>query len=114
MNELKQRARELRQNQTDAEQFVWSKLRNRRFHGYKFRRQAVIGSYIVDFVCSENRLVVELDGGQHTTRQSYDATRTQCLFDQGYRVVRFWNHEVLTDWDTVEEAIWNALQFNVK
>jgi very-short-patch-repair endonuclease len=103
-------ARELRQALTEAEQFVWRRLRNRRFAQYKFRRQVPLGAYILDFACFDKKLVIELDGGQHTLQRSYDSERTRWLESQGFRVVRFWNHEVLGDWETVEEMIWRELQ----
>ena len=103
------RARRLRKNMTDAERFVWSRLRSRRFAGYKFRRQMPIGPYIVDFICLKRRLIVELDGGQHVEQRDYDDQRTGWLQSQGFDVLRFWNHEVFEDWETVEEVIWRAL-----
>ncbi|MBA4019618.1 MAG: hypothetical protein C0483_20835 [Pirellula sp.] len=102
-------ARELRRKQSETERLVWSHLRGRRFMAHKFRRQVALGSYIVDFVCFDERLVVELDGGQHTLQRPYDAERTAWLESQGYRVLRFWNHEVWRDWDAVAEVIWRAL-----
>jgi very-short-patch-repair endonuclease len=104
------RARKLRKDLTEAERFAWAKLRDRRFADYKFRRQVPLGSYIIDFVCFEKKLIVELDGGQHAEQQHYDAQRTEWLQTQGFRVLRFWNHEVLQDWEVVEEAIWRGLQ----
>src|SRR4051812_20496628 len=104
-----QRARKLRKEMTDTERFLWHRLRDRRLAQFKFRRQVEIGSYIVDFVCSEQRLIVEADGGQHADQQEYDAERTRWLEQQGFRVRRFWNHEVLQDWETVEEVIWRLL-----
>jgi very-short-patch-repair endonuclease len=105
------RARDLRKRMPDAEQKVWRELRSRRFAGYKFRRQHPLGSYFVDFVCLSSGVVVELDGGQHNTEEarSYDARRTRWLEGAGYRVLRFWNHEVLEDWESVAEAIWRAV-----
>jgi adenine-specific DNA-methyltransferase len=108
-NEPLRRARELRKNLTDTERLLWSKLRNRRFARFKFRRQVPIGPYIVDFVCFEQKFVIELDGGQHTLQSGYDTARTRWLEAQGYRVMRFWNHVVFEDDDSVEEAIWIAL-----
>jgi len=105
-----ERARQLRKNHTDAEQFVWAKLRSRRLGGYKFRRQMPIGPYIVDFVCLEARLILELDGGQHTEQKDYDTARTQWFQSQGFEVLRFWNHEVLEDWESVEEVIYGRLE----
>jgi very-short-patch-repair endonuclease len=107
-----ERARQLRQNLTDAERLVWARLRGRRFAGYKFRRQIPLGKYILDFVCFDQRLIIELDGGQHTLQKEYDDVRTAWLESQGFRVLRFWNHDVLEDWDTVEEEIWRRLKEN--
>ena len=78
---------------TDAERVMWSQLRNRRFGGLKFKRQWTIGRYVVDFCCIERRLVVEIDGGQHTPER--DARRTHAINDHGYQIVRFWNNDVL-------------------
>ena len=108
-NEPLRRARELRRNLTDTERLIWSKLRNRRFARFKFRRQVPIGPYIVDFVCFEQKFVIELDGGQHARQTVRDAARTKWLESRGYRVMRFWNHVVFEDDDSVEEAIWIAL-----
>ena len=106
-------AKELRKNLTDAEQKLWQHLRNRQLEGYKFRRQQAIGKYIVDFVCFEKKLVVELDGGQHSDakRVEYDSNRTRWLESRGYQVLRFWNHEVLSEFDAVEETIWKGLRY---
>ncbi len=108
-NEPLRRARALRKNLTDTERLIWSKLRNRQFAKFKFRRQVPIGPYIVDFVCFEQKFVIELDGGQHAQQTEYDASRTRWLEAEGYRVIRFWNHVVFEDDDSVEEAIWIAL-----
>ena len=96
MNELlmKQRARELQTKSTNAEQHLWYYLRAHRL-GYKFKRQVCIDRFIVDFICYEKRLVIELDGGQHQDNQEYDARRTAILNKKGFRILRFWNHEVL-------------------
>ena len=85
------RARELRKRLTDAERVVWSKLRNRRFVAYKFRRQMPLGEIIADFVCLGRRLIIELDGGQHGESEhlAYDQRRTHWLESQGFRVLRF-------------------------
>jgi very-short-patch-repair endonuclease len=104
-------ARQLRKNLTDAEQRLWRRLRYRQLNGHKFRRQQPIGPYIVDFVCFENRVVVELDGGQHAGRSISDEKRTRWLEAQGFHVVRFWNHEVLTDVEVVLTVINQALGF---
>ena len=99
------RARTLRSHLTDAEQALWRHLRMRQLGGCKFRRQRPIGPYIVDFVCLENKLIVEVDGGQHTE----DKSRDRWLNTQGYDVLRFWNDDVLTKIDDVIEAIDRAL-----
>src|SRR5438105_4088317 len=98
-DEARFRSRELRRNLTDAERRLWSRLRDRAFESCKFRRQVPIGQYIVDFVSFEYRLVLELDGGQHAERKAYDDLRTKWLNEQGFHVLRFWNHEVFEDWD---------------
>lgn len=93
------RARALRRSSTDAENLLWSRLRNRQFHNLKFRRQVPLGRYIVDFYCHELRLVIEADGGQHS--EEVDRLRTEWLESEGYRVTRFWNHEVMDNIDGV-------------
>jgi very-short-patch-repair endonuclease len=95
------RARTLRQAQTDAERTLWFHLRDRRFHALKFRRQVPIGIYIVDFACAERHLVIELDGGQHATKAQDDVRRTAFREEQGWRVVRFWNNDVLSNLEGV-------------
>src|SRR5262249_49556234 len=102
-------ARKLRNNPTDAELALWRQLRLRQFGGYKFRRQQSLGPYIVDFVCLEKRLVVEVDGGQHNEHAVYDAKRSAWLEAQGFHVLRFWNHEVLQQIEAVKETIARAL-----
>lgn len=103
------RSRRLRGAQTDAEAKLWTRLRAGRLFGNKFKRQAVLGSYIVDFLCPAGRLIVELDGSQHLDAATYDARRTGYLERQGYRVLRFWNNDVLARTDAVLEAILAAL-----
>ena len=100
-----QRARQLRRDSTEAEQRLWRILRNRQLGGHKFRRQAPIGPFIVDFVCIERRLVIEVDGSQHQEQIDYDEDRTRFIESEGYRVLRFWNNEVLTELESVAEAI---------
>ncbi|MBI4715003.1 MAG: endonuclease domain-containing protein [Nitrospirae bacterium] len=104
------RARELRKNLTEVERKLWRHLRLRQLEGYKFRRQQPIGRFIVDFVCFEKKLIVELDGGQHSEQIVYDSQRTAWLESQGYRVLRFWNHQVFEEIKLVEEAIYEALR----
>ena len=100
---LKQRRRELRRNQTEAEKTFWMHVRNRQFYGIKFFRQYSTGPYILDFYCPELKLAIEFDGGQHTQadKQEYDAVRSAYLKAQGINVMRFWNHEVLNDAESI-------------
>lgn len=98
-------AKRLRLDQTDAEAKLWSKLRNRQLNGHKFRRQVPIEGFVVDFVCYESRLVVEVDGGQHDEQAEKDARRTEVLEDAGFLVIRFWNNEVLGNCEGVLETI---------
>ncbi len=88
-------AKLLRHEMTDAERVLWREVRAHRFAGFKFKRQEPLGLYVVDFVCYEARLIVELDGGQHAMQQEADAERTRWLETRGFRVVRFWNNDVL-------------------
>jgi very-short-patch-repair endonuclease len=93
-------ARRLGVNQTDAETVLWNRNRNRQIDGHKFVRQVPILGYICDFVCRELNLIVEVDGGQHN-ESAADAVRDRCLTDDGYRVLRFWNNDVLGNIDGV-------------
>jgi very-short-patch-repair endonuclease len=104
------RARGLRKSMTDAEHALWRVLRGKQLEGRKFRRQYPISGYVADFVCIEARLVIELDGGQHAEQVAYDARRTEDLRIAGYRVIRFWNNEVLENMDGVLEALYLTLQ----
>jgi very-short-patch-repair endonuclease len=103
-------ARRLRQEATPAERVLWEAMRGRRLDGLKFRRQYAIGPYILDFCCTEHRLVVELDGGVHDEpdRAAYDAGRTEDLAAYGYRVLRFRNDAVFDDLEAVLDAIREA------
>jgi len=98
----------LRRAMTDSERRLWSALRGRQLEGAKFRRQQPIGPFIADFVCQEHRLIVEADGGQHGDSPA-DAKRTAFLEDKGYRVLRFWNNDILTNLSGVAEVISAAL-----
>ena len=106
------RARTLRKNMTDAEQALWQPLRRKQLPGSRFRRQAPIGPYIVDFVSFGERLIVELDGGQHAEAEQieHDRRRTEFLERAGFRVLRFWNHEVLRNMEGVLARIVEALE----
>jgi len=84
---------------------LWYHLRRKQLEGYKFRRQNPIGSYVVDFVCFEKMLIIEIDGGQHQEQKKYDDERTQQLEKHGFQVIRFWNHQVLSELDSVLEEI---------
>jgi very-short-patch-repair endonuclease len=98
-------ARYLRRNMTDAEQAVWRVVRDKQLQGYRFRRQRPMGKYIADFVCLEAKLVIEVDGGQHADHADYDAARTAFLVKLGFRVLRFWNNDVLQNLGGVTETI---------
>jgi very-short-patch-repair endonuclease len=106
---MKSLARKLRHQSTDAERMLWKYLRAHRMAGYKFRRQVVIEPYIVDFVCMEARLIVEADGGQHLEQVEDDLKRSVLLESLGYKIVRFWNHEILCDIHVVLERIHSYL-----
>lgn len=110
MDALTRRARELRVRPTDAERRLWHALRDRGVDGHKFRRQRVIGDYIVDFVCLDGWLVVEVDGNHHAEQTAYDAARDRWLSGQGFRVLRFSDRDVLTELDAVLAVIWDALE----
>jgi len=100
----------MRKNLTDAEEKLWKHVRLKNIGGNKFRRQQPIGKYIVDFVSLEKKLIVEVDGGQHGEQITYDNERTAWLEPERYRVLRFWNNEVLEDVEIVLEAIVRALE----
>jgi len=101
-------AKLMRRLPTDAEAVLWKHLRGGRLIKFKFKRQQPIGDFIVDFVCFERRLVIEVDGGQHQAET--DATRTQWLEAQGFKVLRFWNNEVLRSGEDVLESVIRALR----
>ncbi len=101
-------ARELRKAQTEAEIRMWYSLRDRRLGGYKFRRQMSVGRYIVDFCCYDKKLIVELDGSQHAESVG-DKDRTEYLKKNGFKVLRFWNSQVLKETSAVCDRILNYL-----
>ncbi|HEY5722480.1 MAG TPA: DUF559 domain-containing protein [Allosphingosinicella sp.] len=101
------RARHMRSNPTEAEMRLWTLLRHRRLAAHKFRRQQIVFPYIVDFVCLESRLIVEADGSQHADSRE-DARRDAFLREQGFRLLRFWNNQVLAEPDVVSSAIFAA------
>ena len=97
-------ARQLRANQTDAETALWNRIRNRQIDGHKFVRQEPTAGYVCDFVCRERRLIVEVDGGQHS-ESAADVLRDKRLQEEGYRVLRFWNNDVLGNLEGVLTTI---------
>jgi very-short-patch-repair endonuclease len=104
MNKLVNTAKALRKSQTDAEKLIWRHLRAKQMEGLKFRRQQPIGNYVVDFICLEKSLVIEADGGQHADNTN-DEERDARLTSEGFKVLRFWNNEVLTNMEGVLEEI---------
>jgi len=106
---LQTSAKRLRSHQTDAEQRIWMRRRSRQINGLKFRRQHSIGPYIVDFCCLGKKIVVEIDGGQHAEQTEEDQRRRNYLSKRGYRVLRYWNHDVLNSTDAVLEDILDSV-----
>jgi very-short-patch-repair endonuclease len=107
--QLKEYARKLPRTTTDAERCLWRHLRARRLAGYKFRRRVIIEPYIVDFACLDAKLIIEADGGQHSEQETYDLKRSARLEGMGYRVLRFWNNEILQQTQAVLEQIEQVL-----
>ena len=112
MNDKNLLARKLRKNQTSQERIIWNLLRNQQFQGLKFRRQYPVGNYIVDFICKEIKLIIEIDGGQHNSEEGieYDLKRTEYLETKGYKVIRFWNNEI----DNNLEGVYQSLMDMIK
>jgi len=102
-------ARSLRKEMTFVEQKLWYKIRKRQLKGVRFRRQHPIGNYIVDFISLEEKLIIELDGGQHMEQKRYDIQRDRFLTDKGFKVIRFWNNEVLNNINSVLQIISDKL-----
>jgi len=102
-------ARRLRATATDAEIRLWSRLRRKQLEGFRFRRQHPMGPYVVDFFCADAMLIIEVDGGQHADSAT-DAIRTRWLEQRGYRVIRFWNNDVLANTEGVLFSILEALR----
>ncbi len=102
-------AKKLRNNQTAAEMHLWLHLRGRQLDGHKFRRQQPLGNYIVDFACLNQKLIIELDGGQHAEQLQQDQLRTEWLESQGFKVLRFWNNDVFENIEGVLESILREL-----
>ena len=108
--DLNPAARSMRGNPTPAEELVWEQVRNRRFHGLKFRRQHPVDRFIVDFICPEKSVVVEIDGSIHLSTGPEDQAREKVLESHGLRVVRFTNDEVLNDLEGVLARLWENIQ----
>ena len=102
-------AKQLHRYMTPAEVKLWARLRAHRLEGVHFRNQHAIGNYVVDFCAPRKKLIIELDGSQHMEQEGYDQERTEYLESKGYKVIRFWNHKVMTDIDSVIRAIIQAV-----
>ena len=107
---IQHRAAELRRNQTEAETKLWAYLRAHQANGVHFRRQHAIGNFVVDFCAPRKKLIIEVDGGQHLEQEEYDAERTRFRELQGYKVLRFWNDEILKDIEGVMRVILDVLE----
>ena len=96
MKEQIEKSRQLRKNMTPQERKLWDIIKNRQFFGYRFRRQFPLSQYIVDFICREKKIIIEIDGGQHNEIKNiqYDNKRTEYLISEGYKVLRFWNNDI--------------------
>ncbi len=105
-NRMQRFQKSLRLGQTEAEARLWYHLRNRHFQELKFKRQHILQGYIVDFVCLEKKLIIELDGGQHMNQQVYDKKRTSAFKTEGFQVLRFWNSDVLNNTEKILEMIY--------
>ena len=106
---MKKLARNLRRKQTDAELKLWQAVRGGQIKNLKFRRQHSIGPFIVDFICPEKKLIIELDGGQHIERFLQDRKRTLFFERQGFQVLRFWNHQIFNEFESVLDKIYQIL-----
>ncbi|MFT3742171.1 MAG: DUF559 domain-containing protein [Gammaproteobacteria bacterium] len=106
---LKTFQKTLRKNQTEAELRLWKHLRDRRFQNFKFRRQQILQGYIVDFVCLKRKLIIELDGSQHLEQVVYDIERSKKLEKEGFRVLRFWDNDMLKNSEKVLDVIYHEL-----
>ena len=105
MKNLTKTARTLRHNSTDAERKLWYYIRTKQLEGFKFKRQQPLGSYIVDFICFEKALIIELDGGQHAVNREKDIERDSWLEKEGFHVLRFWNNDVANNLEGVIDEI---------
>jgi len=109
---LKNTARTLRKNMTDSERLLWSRIRRKQLKGYQFYRQKVIGNYIVDFYCPAAKIIVEVDGSQHSeeNQRKGDKKRDAYLSELGFQVIRFWSWEVMKNIDEIVDELWNRLR----
>ena len=105
-----QQAKQLRQDSTFPERLLWSRLRRGQVYGYRFRRQHAIAGFIVDFVCTDASLIIEVDGDSHIGRAQYDADRQSKFVSMGYRVLRISNDDILRDLDSIVDGIANAVK----
>jgi len=110
MDTLRTRARQLRSNATDAERRLWRHLRASQLCGMRFRRQHPVAGFVLDFACPELKLAIELDGSQHLEQRDYDAQRSQRLAEDGYRLLRFWNDDVLLRTEAVLEQVLSTIE----
>jgi len=112
MNNQIEKSRQLRKNMTPQERKLWCIIRNRQFFGYRFRRQFPLGQYIVDFICREKKIIIEIDGGQHNEIKNiqYDNERTEYLILEGYKVLRFWNNDIDKNIGGVYEKLKEAFE----
>lgn len=108
--DLTGKAKELRNEPTEAERILWSRLKQSKMSDYKFRRQQPVGSYIVDFVCFSKSLIVELDGGQHHDQKVWDIRRDAWLKSEGFTVLRFWNNDVTENLESIASVIIDELK----
>lgn len=108
-SKTRDRARELRRDMSPAERRLWWAIRHKSLDGARFRRQVPVGEYFADFCCLKRKLIVEVDGGQHSETEEYDRRRTQFLEAQGFRVIRFWNTDVMTNLEGVVDTIFENL-----
>ena len=102
-------ARMLRKNMTDVEKLLWKHLRQKQLNGFKFRKQSPIGPYVADFVSFDRKLIIELDGGQHASQNTYDSKRDKWFQSQGFKTLRFWNNEVLQNLEGIKTVILKSL-----
>ena len=112
MNNQIEKSRQLRKNMTPQERKLWYIIKNRQFNGYRFRRQFPLGQYIVDFICREKKIIIEIDGGQHNEIKNiqYDNERTEYLISEGYKVLRFWNNDIDKNIGGVYEKLKEAFE----